>query len=70
MMAPAKTPREIIDRLHKEITEALAVPAVRDRLIPNGAEPIALSPTAIDAQIASEIKQNAVLAKALSLKGT
>jgi tripartite-type tricarboxylate transporter receptor subunit TctC len=33
MVMPANTPREIIDRLHREMTRALADPATRDKLL-------------------------------------
>lgn len=70
MLAPANTPREIVERLHKEITAALQTAKVRDKLIPNGIEPMPLTPAEFDAQIAAEIKANAVVAKMLALKGT
>lgn len=62
-------PKEIVARLHKEIAEALQTAKVRDKLIPNGIEPLTLTPEQFDAQIAQEIKVNAVLAKALAIKG-
>jgi tripartite-type tricarboxylate transporter receptor subunit TctC len=69
LMAPVQTPKEIVARLHKEITEALQTAKVRDKLVPNGIEPLALTPEQFNAQIAEEIRVNAVLAKALALKG-
>ena len=36
LFAPAKTPVEIINRLHSEVRTALAKPAVRERLIEQG----------------------------------
>ena len=69
LMAPAATPKEIVARLHKEIADALQTAKVRDKLVPNGIEPMALTPEQFDAQIAQEIKVNAVLAKTLALKG-
>jgi tripartite-type tricarboxylate transporter receptor subunit TctC len=69
VMVPAQTPKDIVARLHKEIAEALQTAKVRDKLVPNGIEPLALTPEQFNAQIAEEIKVNAVLAKALSLKG-
>src|SRR5665647_1866947 len=38
MLAPAKTPRPIIDRLHAEVTKALALPDVQAKLISQGVE--------------------------------
>jgi tripartite-type tricarboxylate transporter receptor subunit TctC len=40
---PAKTPREIVDRLHAETQKALSVPAVLERLATFGVEPTPMS---------------------------
>ena len=68
MLAPAKTPRPIIDRLHAEVQKALALPAVKDKLATQGVEPMPLSPQEFDAMIAKEIVSNIKLAKAAGLK--
>jgi tripartite-type tricarboxylate transporter receptor subunit TctC len=44
MMAPAGTPKTIIDQLHKEITKTLADPEVQNKLIAQGLTPRGLSP--------------------------
>jgi tripartite-type tricarboxylate transporter receptor subunit TctC len=41
--APAKTPREIVDKLHDATEKALAVPALRERLAKLGVEPVEMS---------------------------
>lgn len=68
MLAPAKTPRPIIDRLHAEVTKALALPDVQAKLISQGVEPAPLSPTEMDAMIKREIDLNIKIAKAAGLK--
>ena len=68
MLAPAKTPRPIIDRLHDEVQKALALPDVQAKLKAQGVEPMPLSPREIDTMIAKEIVQNIKLAKAAGLK--
>ena len=68
MLAPAKTPRPIIDRLHDEVQKALALPDVQAKLGAQGVEPMPLSPREIDAMITKEIAQNINLAKAAGLK--
>ena len=40
IVAPAVTPRPVVDRLNAEVTKALALPEVRNRLIEQGAEPV------------------------------
>ena len=68
VLAPAKTSRAIVDRLHAEIMTALALPDVQAKLAPQGVEPLPLEPAAIDAMIVREIVGNLALAKAAGLK--
>jgi tripartite-type tricarboxylate transporter receptor subunit TctC len=68
MLAPAKTPRPIIDRLHAEVTKALALPEVQKKLAVQGVEPAPLTPTEMDAMIRREIALNIKIAKAAGLK--
>ena len=68
MLAPAKTPRPIIDRLHAEVIKALALPDVQAKLISQGVEPAPLSPAEMDAMIKREIDLNIKIAKAAGLK--
>jgi tripartite-type tricarboxylate transporter receptor subunit TctC len=44
LLAPARTPPEIIKKLNAEITAMMDTPDVRDRLASLGAEPEALTP--------------------------
>ena len=67
MMAPAKTPRAIVDRLHGEVVKALATPEVKERFLKLGADAWTLKPEAFDAYIKDEIKSNAALVKAAGL---
>ena len=57
LFAPAKTPPEIIARLHAETAKALAAPDVREKLIAQGAEPIGSSPEEFRAYIRAEIEK-------------
>jgi tripartite-type tricarboxylate transporter receptor subunit TctC len=68
MLAPAKTPRAIVDRLHAETMKALALLEVQAKLAPQGVEPMPLAPAEFDAMIAKEIASNLALAKAAGLK--
>jgi tripartite-type tricarboxylate transporter receptor subunit TctC len=43
-LAPAKTPKEIVERLHREIAKALANPQVVAALNKTGVEPLAMTP--------------------------
>jgi tripartite-type tricarboxylate transporter receptor subunit TctC len=68
MLAPAKTPRAIVDRLYAETMKALALPAIQAKLEPQGVEPMPLMPAEFDALIAKEIVSNLALAQAAGLK--
>ena len=67
-LAPAKTPKPIIDRLYTEITKIVASPDVRQKLDTQGVEPLPLSPSEFDALMRKEITDNLELAKAAGLK--
>jgi tripartite-type tricarboxylate transporter receptor subunit TctC len=67
MMAPAKTPRDIVNRLNAEVIKALASPEVKERFATLGADAWTLSPEQFDSYIKDEIKSNAVLVKAAGL---
>ncbi len=68
LLAPAQTPREIIDRLNAETIKALKVPSVLERLQKTGVTPLPMTPAEFDARIRSEIAANAVIAKAAGIK--
>jgi tripartite-type tricarboxylate transporter receptor subunit TctC len=55
MFAPAKTPPAILDLLHAEVAKALAVPAMRERLVELGYRPIGNSPAAYKAYVAEQV---------------
>lgn len=44
LFAPARTPREIIERLNDAVRKTIATPDVRERLLATGADPILSSP--------------------------
>jgi tripartite-type tricarboxylate transporter receptor subunit TctC len=68
VLAPAKTPADIVRRLHDETMKVLAQPIVADRLKPQGLEPMPLAPAELDALIAREIETNKAIVKAAGLK--
>ncbi|WP_295532270.1 tripartite tricarboxylate transporter substrate binding protein [uncultured Pseudacidovorax sp.] len=67
MMAPAKTPRPVIERLHAEVLKALATPEVKERFAKLGADTWTLKPEQFDAYIKDEIASNAAVVKAAGL---
>ncbi len=68
LLVPAKTPKPIIDRLHAEVTKALALPDVKEKLAKQGVEPNPLTPAEMDAMNRREIDLNLKIAKAAGLK--
>jgi tripartite-type tricarboxylate transporter receptor subunit TctC len=65
LVAPAKTPKNVIDRVHAEAVKALKNEAVLHRLAASGSLPIGAGPEQLDAHIKSEITRwNKVLTAA------
>jgi len=65
---PAKTPRDVVDKLHRETLKALQAPKVRDTLAALGVDPMVMTPAQFAAHVEKEIAVNAVLVKAAGLK--
>ena len=55
ILAPAGLPPGLAARLYRDIREALRRPAVRDRIIAAGLDPLEVGPEAFQAQIAAEV---------------
>jgi tripartite-type tricarboxylate transporter receptor subunit TctC len=68
LLAPAKTPRPIVERLYAEVQKALKSPAVVEKLKAQGLEPLPLSPVEFDKLIASDIEQHIAIVKKAGLK--
>jgi tripartite-type tricarboxylate transporter receptor subunit TctC len=54
MLAPAGTPRDVLNRLNSEIQKALAAPDMQERLAKLGAEPMSMSPSEFDSFLREE----------------
>ena len=57
LLAPAKTPRAIVDKVNAEVQRALGAADVRERLAKLGTEPMAMTAAQSDAFIAKEYKE-------------
>lgn len=68
VLAPAKTPRTIIDRLHKEVVRALHSPEVERRLLAEGSEIGGMAPEAFGAYIRQEIAKWTRVVKEAGIK--
>ena len=54
LVAPAKTPRHVIDRIQREIAEIVGEPTMKERLAALGSQPVANTPEEFDAHIKKE----------------
>lgn len=64
ILAPAKTPPEIVNRLNAEVTKALASPEVREKLQAQGAELLGSTPEQYAAYLKSEVERWSKVVKA------
>jgi tripartite-type tricarboxylate transporter receptor subunit TctC len=62
-LVAAKTPRSIVERLHKEINALVQSPEINDRIRKLGADPLVMSIGEFDAMIKRELEVNAQLIK-------
>ncbi len=68
LFMPAKTPRDIIEKLHREAARTMQFPNVKERLEMLGMDPMPLTPAEFDAQVRAEIGTTGLLATAAGLK--
>ena len=68
LLAPAGTPPEIVNRLQQETAKALATPALKERLVSQGAIPSGNTPAQFTQFIAAEAKKWAQVVKTSGAK--
>jgi tripartite-type tricarboxylate transporter receptor subunit TctC len=68
LFLPAKTPRDIVDKLNRETLKALQTPKLREKLAALGLDPMVMTPKEFDAHVQKEIALNAALVKAIGIK--
>jgi tripartite-type tricarboxylate transporter receptor subunit TctC len=68
ILAPAATPRPIIDRLNQEIVRIMQAPAMKERLSGEGMEVVAGTPEQFGAHIKAETEKWAKVIKAMGIK--
>lgn len=68
IMAPAGTPKEIVDRLNAEIAKVLAKPAIREAWAKQGAVPMSMTPGAFGAFLQKDIEKWAKVVKVSGAK--
>jgi tripartite-type tricarboxylate transporter receptor subunit TctC len=68
LLAPAGTPRPIIDKLNAELTKIIDTPEMKDRLAKLGAESMPMSPEKFDAFIGDEARVLGAAMRAVGAK--
>ena len=68
MFAPAHTPRDIVDRLNREVGNAVKSADLRSRLASQGVDPVASTPEHLATYLQSEIRKWQQVAKASGAK--
>jgi tripartite-type tricarboxylate transporter receptor subunit TctC len=69
LLAPAATPKPVLEKLASQIKAALALPEVRQRIHALGMEPVGTSLKEFDAQITRELDLFGRIAKARGIVG-
>jgi tripartite-type tricarboxylate transporter receptor subunit TctC len=68
LLGPAKMPRDVKDKLAKEVARILALQDVKERLLTQGATPNSTTPGEFDAFIKNEIARMAKVIKDAGIK--
>ncbi len=68
LLLPAKTPREIVMKLHDAVAKTMATPDVREKFINVGADPLVMTPDEFTTFIRKDIEMWAGVAKASGVK--
>lgn len=68
LLAPAKTPPAIVERMHREVERILALPEVKERYVQLGAEPGSGTPAQVGAFLAAEVKRYQAVVRDAGMK--
>ena len=68
LFAPAKTPREIVDKLQQDVARVMASTEMKERLATLGAEAWTMPSTQFDDYVAKELAANAAIVGAAGIK--
>jgi len=68
LFAPARTPKEIVDKLHQEVLKAHAQPKVKEIFANSAAEPGAMTPAQLKQYLALEVKAWGDVVRSVGLK--
>ena len=68
LIAPAKTPDVVITKIHRAVVDALAEPAIREKLATQLMEPIPTTPAQFRAKVDADLARWSPIIKALDLR--
>jgi len=68
LLAPARTPPAIVEKMHREVERILAMPEIRARFVQLGAEPGSGSPAQVATFLAGEVKRYATVVRDAGMK--
>ena len=68
LLLPAKTPRDVVMKLHDAVVKTMAMPEVREKFTSIGADPLTMSPEQFTAFIHKDIEKWAKVAKAANVR--
>jgi tripartite-type tricarboxylate transporter receptor subunit TctC len=70
VMAPVKTPRNIVDKVHEVVQKALDVPDVQEKLTRLGVSPDPMAPNQFDKFFADDVATTIAIGKAAHIEPT
>jgi tripartite-type tricarboxylate transporter receptor subunit TctC len=68
LVVPAGTPHRVVTRLHAEIVKIINIPAVHERLVGQGIEPVGSAPQEFEAFMKSELTKWARVIKSANIR--
>ena len=68
LLAPAGTPKDIVERLQREVAKIVAQPDTREKLLAMGFDPVGNTPEQFSAYISSEIARWSKVIREAKLK--
>ena len=68
LFAPAGTPKPILNKINAELQKVLVMPDIRQKLLAQALDPLAVGPDEFDKIVRDELRDFAALAKAVGLK--
>ncbi|MEO5676943.1 MAG: tripartite tricarboxylate transporter substrate binding protein [Usitatibacter sp.] len=68
LFLPAGTPRDVVDKLNREMLKALQTPKLQERLVQMGLDPMPMTSREFDTYVQKEIALNAALVRRIGIK--